>query len=72
MLKFYTRAANNAYIAMGLSLNNRVGDSSVIECVRRQTVVSSHTSWTEGIEGANRIDVGKIYIKKWRDCLHIT
>uniref|UniRef100_U5EVK0 Putative ferric-chelate reductase 1 n=1 Tax=Corethrella appendiculata TaxID=1370023 RepID=U5EVK0_9DIPT len=36
-----------AYVAFGLSFDNKMGDDSVIECVPEQGVVNAYTSWTQ-------------------------
>jgi hypothetical protein len=49
---------------MGISNTQRMGDSSVIECVRLQAGITSFKSWTVGISGAERSNiVGLINIR---------
>lgn len=38
-----------AYVAMALSMDDRMGADSVMECVPEQGVVRAYTSWTSGM-----------------------
>lgn len=38
--------SNAAWVGVGLSDDNKMGDDSVIECVKRGTGVAAYMSWT--------------------------
>jgi hypothetical protein len=43
-----------AYIATGLSTDDKMGDDSVVECINESGSVKAYTSWT--IAGAGKFD----------------
>lgn len=52
-------ADNPAYVAVALSMDDQMGDDSVMECVPEQGTVKAYTSWTTGMPnyGATRDQV---------------
>ncbi|XP_055603210.1 putative ferric-chelate reductase 1 homolog isoform X2 [Uranotaenia lowii] len=53
-----------AYIAVGLSMDDRMGDDSVIECVPEQGTVNAYASWTfAGPYGVSREGIAQNFFR---------
>ncbi|XP_017300331.1 putative ferric-chelate reductase 1 homolog [Diaphorina citri] len=83
---FELKAENAAYVAVGLSHDNKMGGDSVMECVREETgggSIKAYNSWNIandkankriGVDGINLLNSssvdGSIYCKFTRDPVH--
>lgn len=48
LIPIFFPTENAAYIAVGLSQDDKMGDDSVVECVYENGRINAYTSWTNG------------------------
>lgn len=64
---------NVAYVALGLSRNNIMGDDSVMECIVQNGIVLPYSSWNtaQGNMRDGVVSSFKIYFirTKWMSCM---
>jgi hypothetical protein len=63
--EFEMKATNNAaWVGVGLSEDEKMGDDSVIECAKKGSSVGAHMSWTSGSPnfGAARLNNVTVFV----------